>query len=232
MRRYTLSLLGVLACPGLCLADEPPPGTVQVASRLFLVGEVPSASDTQEDFLPLTRVRWAWRMIQDDPVLDGAVIQIERKPSPPAFLFSPEGITNQFPDTVRVPDALQIEGYDMATNAGAVAREFLVRPDVPQPDFLVTCAAADDISEPDRLNLCVLLASYPLDPAITLEAALYFPPPFAVLHERFEPIADRLREVALCLDVTDSPPADPKAALAALLAANPTLEDCEDRLSS
>jgi hypothetical protein len=36
--------------------------------------------------------------------------------------------------------------------------------------------------------------------------ALYFPPPLTELHERFEPIADRLREIALCLDVTDSPP--------------------------
>lgn len=33
-------------------ADERLSGTVQVASRLFLVGEVPSASTTQEDFLP------------------------------------------------------------------------------------------------------------------------------------------------------------------------------------
>lgn len=165
-------------------------------------------------------------------MLDGAVVHIERKPSPPAYLFGQEGLAQQLPDTARVPDALRIDGYEVATNAGAVARQLLFRPAVPAPDFLVTCAAADEISEPERLNLCVLHTSYPPDPAIMLEAALYFPPPFAELHGRFEPIADRLREIALCLDVTDNSPADPEAALAALLAANPTLEDCQDDLSS
>lgn len=56
------------------------------------------------------------------------------------------------------------------------------------------------------------MASYPRDPAIVLEAVLYFPPPFVELHGRFEPIADRLREIALCLDVTETPPTDPEAA--------------------
>lgn len=168
-------------------------------------------------------------MIQDDPVLDGAVVHIERPPSPPAYLFGPAGVAEQFPDIVRVPDALRIEGYEVATNAGAVDCQLLIRPDVPEPAFLVTCAAAHSISEPDRLNLGILHASYLPDPAVMLEAALYFPPSFAELHGRFEPIADRLREIALCLDVTDSPPADPEAAL---LAENPRLEECEDRLAS
>lgn len=218
-----------LARPGLA---EGAGGTVAVASRLFLVGEVPGASTRMEDFLPLTRVPWAWHMIQDDPVLDGAVVHIRQRPSPPAYLFSRERLAHHFPDTARVPEALRIDGYEVATNAGAVARSVLFRPDVPEPDFVVTCEAADDIAKPDDFNLCVVMASYPLDPAMVLEAALYFPLPFAELHPRFELIADRLREIALCLDVTDAPPSDPEEALQVLLAANPTLEGCADRLAS
>lgn len=214
------------------VAEEAPPGTVQVASRLFLVGEGLSASDTQEDFLPLTRVPWAWQMIQDDPVLDGAVVHIERKPSPPAYLFSREVLAEQFPDTVRVLDEFRIPGYEVATTDGEVPRWFLFRPDVPEPNFLVTCSTNVPLLPADQPGFCGLSASYPLDPAIMLDVRLYNPPPFAELHGRFKPIADRLREIALCLDVTDAPPQDPQAALAALLAANPTLEGCEDRLSS
>ena len=229
MRRAVLPLLAALAGP---VGAEAPPGTVQVASRLFLVNEVPSASTRVEDFLPLTEVSWAWHMIQNDPVLDGAVVHIKQNPSPPAYLFGREGLAEQFPNTARVPDAFRIEGYEVATNDGAAAVRLMVRPDVPEPDFMVTCTAADTVSDSESSNLCVVLASYPPDPAITLQARLYNPPPFAELHGRFEPIADRLREIALCLDVTAAPPADPEAALAALLAANPALGGCDERLSS
>lgn len=230
--RALATLLLAILLGAAAAAQDAQPGTIRVASRLFLVGEGLSASDTQEDFLPLTRVPWAWQMIQEDPMLDGAVVHIERTPSPPAYLFSRERLAREFPDTVRVPDAFRISGYEVATTDGEVARMFLFRPDVPAPDFLVTCTTNVPLLPTDQPSFCALRASYPPDPAITLLARLYNPPPFAELHGRFEPIADRLRVIALCLDVTDSPPADPEAALAALLAENPRLEGCEDRLSS
>lgn len=233
MRCCTLSLfLGVLACPGLCLAGELPPGTVQVGSRLFLTPDLPENYWDNPDFLPLTEMSWAWHMIQEDPVLNGAVVHIERPPSPPAFLFGPEGVPEQFPDTIRVPDTFRIDGYEVATTDGEVARRFLFLPDVSEPDFLVTCTTDVPLLPADQPDFCVLRASYPPDPAIMLQARLYNPPLFDELHPLFEPIADRLREIALCLDVTDTPPADPEAALNALLAANPGLEGCEDKLSS
>lgn len=225
-------ILAGLALPTLSLAQGLPPGTVTVASRTFLVGEAPSESMAMEDFLPLTEVQWFWDLVQDDPILDGAVIHIEMPPSPPAYHFGPEGVVRDYPDTDRVPDAFRTDGYLSATTDGVVPTQFLFRQDVPKFDFFVTCAIDPPLLPPDRFNLCVVRTSYPLDPAIMLKARLYFPPPFAELSGRFEAIADRLREIALCLDVTEAPPTDPKAALTALLAANPNLEDCEDKLSS
>jgi hypothetical protein len=72
------------------------------------------------------------------------------------------------------------------------------------------------------------MASYLRDPAIALEeAVLYFPPPFVELHGRFESIADRLREIALCLDVIEAPPT--KCAIRGLLLHIPGSSSSEAR---
>jgi quaternary ammonium compound-resistance protein SugE len=159
-----------------------------VGSRCSSWARCRARSTMLEDFLPLTSTL-GLADDPDDPVLDGAVVQIERKPSPPAYLFSPEGLAAQFRDTARVPDALRIEGYEVPpTRAGWPASSCPA--DVPEPDFLVTCEAADDLSEPDASHPLRLLASYPLDPPSRSRRRSTSRRPFAELHGRFEPIAD------------------------------------------
>ncbi len=79
----------------------------------------------------------------------------------------------------------------------------------------------------DRVLLRVVRASEPLDPPI-IEGAAPLPLPFAELSGRFKAVADRIPETTLCPDVTEAPPDDPEAALAAL----PNSSGCEDKLSS
>lgn len=110
-------------------------------------------------------------------------------------------------------------------------RSFNIRPDGPAPDHMLTCGDALDLSAGRNVEHRSLDASYPPDPAIMLRITL-LRVPFREVALDAQAIADRLREIALCLDVTETPPADPEAALAALLAANPRLERCEGLLLS
>lgn len=226
--------LAVLALPAQGRADEAPPGTVQVASRLFLVGTDPSALASDGDDLSLSFEPWFRSLAQDDPVLEDFIgFQIFQPLSPPAFLLGPDGLPRHFTDRVRVPEAFRIDGYTVITNEGGEwPHDFLFRLDIAEPDFLVNCAR--DVTRPptDRFHFCNILATYPHDPTILLEATLFSPPPFAELHGLFAPTMERLREIALCLDVTEAPLTDPDAALADLLKANPLLEGCDNRFSS
>lgn len=231
-----LSVAGALAVTSLPIAaagDVLHPGTVRVASRVFLVGEVPHESEDIPDFLPLTEVEWVNAVVDADPLLgpQGTVLHVRRLPSPPALLLSDEGVVRNHQSHEAVPEALRFEGLDVRTSATVPDPQiFIYRPDVPVPDFMLDC------SDPDlatgAFDYCEVLATYPLDPAITLKARFYHPIAIAELAPQLPAIAARMREIALCLDVTAAPLADSEAALEALLAANPTLSECEDKLSS
>lgn len=223
----------VTSVPTAAVDDVLHPGTVRVASRVFLVGEVPRESEDIPDFLPLTEVEWVNAVVDADPLLgpQGTVLHVRKLPSPPAYLFGEEGIPHLYQSYDAVPEVLRFDGLDVRTSATAPnPQHFVYRPDNSLPDFLLTC------SDPDLatgvFDYCEVLATYPLDPVITLKARFYRPTPIAELAPQMPAVAARMREIAFCLDVTVAPPAASEAALEALLVANPTLSGCEDKLSS
>lgn len=243
--RVALGLVFVCATafPLPSLAGERAPGTVAVGSRVFLA---PGQPDRQPTGLPpadapwmrvavhLDEMDWLWEVLDADPLLGSYVPQIEilRGTEPPSILFSDDAVMESFGNRESVPDELRLEGYDAQTRSlKGPPREFNFRPDGAAPDYMMRCANYASVPEGGIFEYCSLTASYPVDPSITLVASL-FRAPFPELALDAPTIVDRLREIALCLDVTDAPPADPEAALAALLAENPTLSGCEGRLTS
>lgn len=219
-----------LATAGPGHADEPQSGTVDVASRLFLVGEVPFESEQIPDFLPLSSVPWLRDLTLADPLIEGAVLHIQRPPSPPAWLIGPEGVGANYGNVDGVPEVFRAEGLRAETTPELPGQSFYFRPEASASDFMLRCGDPD--LEAATFLFCSLNATYPLDPALLLVARIYYPPPFPELTGRLEPMVARMREIALCLDVTEAPPADPEAALAALLAANPRLQGCGVRFLS
>ncbi len=237
----------VLLCsfvfPHASLAEERAPGTVAVGSRIFLA---PGQPDRQPTGLPpadapwmrvavhLDEMDWLWEVLDADPLLGSYVpqIQILRGTEPPSILFSDDAVMESFGNRESVPDELRLEGYDAQTRfLEGPPREFNFRPDVAAPDYMMRCANYTSDPQGGAFEYCALTASYPVDPSIALIAGL-FRAPFPELALDAPALVDRLREIALCLDVTEAPPADPEAALDALLAENPTLEGCANRLSS
>jgi hypothetical protein len=207
-------------------ADEVPPGTVRVASRLFLVVDTPYGSDRVEDVLALSLIRRLRDLLQDDPVLDGASIVIRRRPSLAARLLGPEGVRRHFGNSTAVPEAYRAPGLVSETTDAETPSMLFFQPDVPDPDFMVLCFL-DPLYSSELFTMCRWRAAYPPDPAIMLEATLMRPPPFADLHQSFESIADRMREISLCLDVTGKAPREPEIWLRDILEEHPGLTGCQ-----
>ncbi len=232
-RLAVIFLFTLLAIPVSGYAEEAPPGLRAVASRLFLAPGLSSRYDDSPDFLPLTELDWIEEVEEADPLLgpQGTVLHVRKLPSPPALLLSDEGIPGRYQSHDAVPEALRFDGLDVRTSATVPNPQiFTFRPNVPEPDFVLTCMDPDLAT--GVFDFCQMLATYPLDPAITLKARFYRPIPIAELAPQLPAIAARMREIALCLDVTEAPPSAPEAALAALLEVNPTLSGCENKLSS
>ncbi len=235
--------LGGLAFPSLGFADERPPGTVAVASSLF---RAPGQPDRHPDGVPpaevadwmqvvvdLTEMEWLVAVRDADPLLAPyrPGLSVKRLPEPPVEVFADPGVPEAFGNRASVPDALVVEGLEVQTRLDSTAeRQFRFQPVGSEPDFQMTCLDLRD-TEMASFAICTLLVTYPPDPDITLSAGFYGKP-FQELGPDLPAIAARMREIALCLDVTDAPPADPGAALAALLAAHPRLSGCEAKLFS
>jgi len=65
-----------------------------------------------------------------------------------------------------------------------------------------------------------------------LTARKYFPGKLPEVSVNFEPIAARMIEIAVCLDVTDQSDADRQTRETELLEQNPDMSDCKISLSS
>lgn len=230
-----------LALPGL--AQERPSGLVAVGDRLFLAPGQPDRQPTGEPpvgvhfagpIVHLDEVVPVRDVVKADPLLGAhwRQVTIGWVPAPPSSYFGDVSVMRVYGGHGPVPDELRMGGYDVRTVPGEVPpRSFNIRPDGPAPDHMLTCGYALNLSDGRNIEHCSLHASYPLDPAIILRIEL-LGVPFREAALDAQATADRLREIALCLDVTEAPPAEPEAALAALLATNPRLERCEGLLLS
>ncbi len=242
------ALLVALAAPLPSFADERPSGTVAVGSRVFLA---PGQPDRQPSGVPPADAPWMHvtvdlnevdrlRAMRDaDPLLapHGAQLKIRRLPDPPSVLFGDEAATERYGTGEDVRDELLLDGFDVRARflnrmPDGPLTEINVRPIDPAAGYMVTCFDGVTNSELGAFVFCSLDASYPPDPFITLTAQLDPAEPLQSLVADFPAMAARLREIALCLDVTEEPPSDPETALATLLATNPSLSECEDKLLS
>lgn len=238
-----LATLAVLCLALPSLAQERPPGLVAVGDRVFLApgqpdlqptGEPPAVVDPSWPVIHLDEVAPVRDVIKADPLLGAhwRQVTIGWVPSPPSWYFGDASVMLHYGGHGPVPDELRVDGFDVRTIPGDMPpRSFNIRPDVPAPDYMLKCGDALDLSAGRNIEHCSLAASYPPDPAIMLRITLLRVPYREVALDA-QAIAGRLRAIAFCLDVTEAPPADPEAALAALLAANPRLERCGGLLLS
>lgn len=190
---YVCAALGLLAPP---LAAQ----TVELSTRTFWLGERPETMDSEPPFIAVRDIDWLEAVLGTDPVLQNAVFFIDE-----TFMSVAESVAAPYDGDVlfgsdRLPPKLYLPDYLIYGPPVATANSWLYIPIDPSEGFTVWCTLRSDV---EHISLCVVNAAYAPDDRIRLKARLYFPPDPADAPTYFRDLAERMRDVAYCLDVTD-----------------------------
>ena len=172
---------------------------VDLSSRTFWVGEELMVPNEVNSRIYLSGVNWAAPLLDVDPVLSGSLVSIYRRyytVREYVSTYSYEILSeNQIPDWAKQP-RFEIRGIPDHPDhlITYISME-------PRGRFHVKCSGSR-LDETPRFTQCFMMASYGPDPNIALQARIFFPPNPADKPEFFNAVADRLVEIATCLDVT------------------------------
>lgn len=154
-----------------------------------------------------------------DPLLRGVVDMITRGEASAAYLMNSGNHGLAQGKLVLNTQNYILDGYITLENLTTPATSFYFVPDVAQPDHLVWCSF---VVLRNQFNVCRLNATYPYDPYIRLMSSLN-PTPTEEFGSNFGAVAARLREIAICLDVTDVAPEDRDSWAEQFRVQNPTV---------
>jgi hypothetical protein len=203
MRRL-IPLLLALTLPQVVMAQTHPENLTTFNTRTFDLGTDVSQMRRDPDFVPMNEIDWLGPILNADPALGAAVLHLRMDHASNVTaerLWSFDGnLGRDFQYDQNIPEMFVIDGLETRSRREDGSGGVLMIATDPQAAYSVICDLTRDAS---RVSLCVVLASYPPDPLIYLQARLYFPDPWNVHNNPFAPIADRMREIAHCLDVTD-----------------------------
>ncbi len=155
-----------------------------------------------DNFIPLLNLDWINQVLTADPYLNRIVVHIELWPDALRNSWPTLEPQHSYPVVDGIPEAFQVDG--MLARAGQESfRSILLVPIEDPYDFQVRCSkkSVDVAIDTYVFGACFVRASYPPDPRIVLLARIYQP---GVKPFHFREIAHRMREIALCLDVTDA----------------------------
>jgi len=179
--------------------------TVTLSTRTFWLGEQPSTAQTSPPFVSLREIEWINALVQADPILRGSVPHLRASRSPTSEFIGDVG--REVPLTAdRLNPNYDVPGYRIfgwrapPDNPSWQPMNFLYLPEDPGAGYKVSCDLATDRK---MMLLCVVWATYSPDDRIVLMARLYFPADPADTPTLFRDVAERLRDLAYCLDVTD-----------------------------
>ena len=180
--------------------------TVELSTRTFWLGEVPNTMSVDPPFFDPGRIRWISKIMDADPVLKDTVIHVEL-----ALMPAGESVREE-PDNYvplgkdRLNPRYDVPGYRIfgypapLDNPTRPSNRLRYMPLFPGADFFVSCGV-NNVRE--EIVLCVVYATYPPDDGIRLKARLYFPKDPATRPGYFREVAERMRDLLYCLDVTD-----------------------------
>ena len=198
VRRSALTLL-----IGLLAADPLTAQTVELSSRTFWLGRVQSSMTSYPPFFVPQERNWIEKILDADPVLRNTVIHVELTLNPVSSTLG-EVLPGYVPlGSDKLDPRYDLPGYRIV--GGPVDRAWhptslQYLPQWPGAGFYVNCGVDN---ERGALRFCLLIADYPPDDRIRLKARLYFPDLPAESPNRFREVAERMRDLVYCLDVTD-----------------------------
>ena len=179
--------------------------TVTLSTRTFWLGEQPSSLQSSAPFVSLREIEWINALVQADPILRGSVPHLRLATRPMSEIIRDVGsmvplTEDRLDPRYDVPGYLIFGGPAPPEDPSWKPMDLLYLPEDPGDGFRVSCGINTDRK---WILLCVVRATYPPDDRISLMARLYFPADPAETPTRFRDVAERLRDLAYCLDVTD-----------------------------
>ena len=196
MTQFFICFCVAVAMLGSPLAAQ----TVELSTRTFWLGERPETMDSEPPFIAVRQIDWIEAVLASDPVMKDAVFRMDQtfmsvaetdaRPYDGYVLLNPDRLPPKF----YLPDYL-IFGAPVATT-----NWWQYKPVDPTAGIEVWCSIRDD---GPHISLCDVNATYPPDDHIRLKARLFFPPDPADAPTYFRDLAERMRDIAYCLDVTD-----------------------------
>ncbi|AML53793.1 hypothetical protein [Falsihalocynthiibacter arcticus] len=175
---------------------------MQMNTRLFDLGVDPESLRRDPHFIPLNRADWLDDIIDNDPVLHGTVVHIRVKSQPITKLWAQSGPGSVFNYSAITPEEFTFDGYEARSTSPTSYVQLFYLPSEDSPSFSALCAI--DRETGSAFRYCGVFANYPPDPNIFILARVYNPGRYEDLPSSFRAIADRIRKIAYCLDVTDS----------------------------
>ncbi|GIT93171.1 hypothetical protein JANAI62_36850 [Jannaschia pagri] len=223
-------------CPAMA---EEGPATVQIGTRIFLVGQVPWETEYDPTFLPINGVDWLDELMEADPVMGpryGVFVVDGDRPSL-TYLLATGWRESHYGNQALVPEAFRIEGLtiEVRSEAPQPFASYLILDNDEAPTWQAQCTYRYPQDHRSEFSGCTMMVTYWGDHDLDVALRIYAPPYLSEIGESFPALAARMVELLTCLDVTDDPPAndtDARARLATLRSENPELRGCDPKLLS
>ena len=202
-------------------------GVVSVGDREFYVGELTQSFGDDAWSFDFRHSPWLKILLDNDPLLSDQSVIFFRSGVPATDLVGE--VPTEMKEHERLEDdpAYMADGHDVVI-FGDLDED--VYPKNSPIKYSVSCTRGG--FNPGELNLCSIRVAYPYASNVLLRARKYFPGKLPEISGNFEPIAARMIEIAVCLDVTDQSDAERQTSGTELLEQNPYLSDCKISLSS
>ena len=185
-------------------AQSSPEQLVTLNTRTFDLGTDVSKMRRDADFIPMNDIDWLGPILDADPALGPTVFHIKvAHPSNGSIGYLWEYAKNNahdFPFADNIPKRLQADGYHTLMSHEDGLGDVLMIPNDQDAQYAIHCSQNRKSRE---VRFCLIVASYPPDPLIYLQARHYSPEPWSETREELDDIVARMREIATCLDVTD-----------------------------
>jgi hypothetical protein len=202
-------------------------GVVFVGNREFFVGELTQSFGDDARSFDFRHAPWLKTLLDNDPLLGDQGVRFLRSGVPATDLIG------EVPTQMRAQERLEDDPSYMAEEHDVITYGNLdeyIYPKDSSIKYSVFCTRGG--LNPGELNICDIDAAYPYGANVVLTARKYFPGKLPEISSNFEPIAARMIEIAVCLDVTDKADDEPLPNERELLEQDPDLSDCRILLSS
>ena len=201
---------------------------ITVNKRNFFVGDVPKPAEDHDRSFLFKQSPWLDSFVNGEPFLFDQNVEFFRSG------ISAEELVGQLPRYVRKAGSAtlvseaenKIDGYETYRYSSIILHFF---PKDSSLTFSVICA--EDLTE-SEFSLCHISAVYPYDTHVVLIAKEFFPGTLNEIGWKFDDMAQRMVEIAICLDVTEESVSDWPESLDDILEQNPGFLDCEIPLTS